>query len=75
MDRLAHAEEPTVNTRLEAETAAPEARGEAQAPPGAAGSVCTTVVDELLEAQLARAGQICSTIVDDLLEAQLGEEP
>lgn len=35
-----------------------------------AGPICTTVVDELLEAQLDR-GQVCTTVVDDLLDAQL----
>ena len=44
-------------------------------------AVCTTVVDELLEAQLEaaetppgvelRPGQVCSTVVDELLEEQL----
>ena len=44
-------------------------------------AVCSTVVDELLEAQLEtaddapalepRPGQVCTTVVDDLLEAQL----
>jgi hypothetical protein len=35
-----------------------------------AGQVCTTVLDDLIEAQLDR-GQICTTVVDDLLDAQL----
>jgi hypothetical protein len=45
-------------------------------------AVCTTIVDEILEEQLAaaeaeapielRPGQVCSTVVDELLEGQLG---
>ena len=38
----------------------------------APGQVCSTVVDELLAAQIAHGGQVCSTVVDELLAAQLG---
>jgi hypothetical protein len=43
-------------------------------------AVCSTIVDDLLEAQLEAEtsapieiapGHVCSTVVDDLLEAQL----
>jgi hypothetical protein len=35
------------------------------------GQVCSTIVDEILQAQLAGGGQVCSTVVDEILQAQM----
>ncbi len=35
------------------------------------GTVCTSVVDERLEAQRDAGAQVCTTVVDELLEKQL----
>jgi hypothetical protein len=49
---------------------APGPAAEAERTVAAAGQVCTTVVDDVLEAQL-NGGPVCTTVVDELLEAQL----